>query len=400
MLLKLINKHKFILALVGTLLSSISYADEQSFVWHGYISQGVIQSENSNFINDDGDLSFELTELGINGSYQISPSLRATSQVTYINGGNRLSDGARLDYLLLDWAAVNTFDWQVNLYLGRTKSYNLLHSSTRDVPMVRPSIILPQSVYFDAFRDTAIGGDGAVLAVSYTSSQYGEFDFTLGSGPTQLTTKQTKTLMGELAEGDLDHRKDLQLALYWRPIDSNWQYGIALLDAAFQYQASEFDRLYQNGSFVIERANINAMYQGEHWEFVTELNFSRLIINDFIAPGFFRDSIGQGFYSQLRYHLTDKIRLLTRYERFYSNRDDKNGSLASAATGGRVPSYFGFHNDVTAGISYDVADSLRLQLEHHWVKGGARLAPALAPNVTLNDSEYWRVWAAQLTYWF
>jgi len=63
----------------------MAIAADQNFQLHGFISQGVIDVEGSNFVNDDESLSAELTELGLNGSYQLNSTLRLTGQVVYFD---------------------------------------------------------------------------------------------------------------------------------------------------------------------------------------------------------------------------------------------------------------------------------------------------------------------------
>ena len=160
-------KRSLLLTIMCYLLPSVTIAAEQNFQLHGFISQGLIDVDGSNFVNDDESLSAELTELGLNGSYQLNSTLRLTGQIVYLDGGNRYAKGSRVDYALLDWSVYDSSSWQANVYLGRFKNNHWLYSSSRDVPFARPSIILPQSVYFDGFRDIAVGGDG-VASVSYT----------------------------------------------------------------------------------------------------------------------------------------------------------------------------------------------------------------------------------------
>ena len=177
MVVKSVNKLFFIaLAAVFSLCSLHVGASDQDFQFHGFAAQGVIDVSGSDFVNNDGSLSPKLTELGINGSYQLSSNLRLAGQVVYLNGGNRYEEGVRVDYALLDWSAYESANWQANIYLGRFKNNHWLYSSPRDIPFARPSIILPQSVYFDGFRDIAVGGDGAAIKVSHSNDDCGDCD--------------------------------------------------------------------------------------------------------------------------------------------------------------------------------------------------------------------------------
>ena len=109
-------------AMALTILCSGAVLAESELSWQGFVAQGLIQAPDSGFVNDDGELSAELTEIGVNGRYSLSPSWHLAGQLVYLDGGNRYPTGARLDYLFLDWAFYNNSDWQANLYLGRVKN--------------------------------------------------------------------------------------------------------------------------------------------------------------------------------------------------------------------------------------------------------------------------------------
>ena len=181
--------------LFAVLLCASPVLGAAELAWHGFMAQGVSRSQHSGFINNSGDWSAELTELGLNGHLSISPALRLAGQLVYLNGGNRYPPGLRVDYLFLDWTAYSSLDWQLNLYAGRYKNQHWLYSSTRDVPFTRPSIVLPQSIYFDAFRDVAVSSDGAALR-AHSGNTVGDFTFNWSYGTTPISQKQSQLLLG------------------------------------------------------------------------------------------------------------------------------------------------------------------------------------------------------------
>lgn len=366
---------------------------------HGFISQGVIEANGSDFVNDDESLSFELTEIGINASYQLADTLRLAGQAVYIEGGNRYADGARIDYALLDWTAFQSQSSKLNLYLGRYKNYHWLYSSTRDVPFTRPSIVLPQSIYFDGFRDIAVGGDGIAMSYKLSNNIIGDLDLNLSYGTSDISDKQRTIILSEFATGDMEHDLDYQGSIYWQPADSQWRFGVSGLDSEFSYDAGINDA-FLDADITLQRFIVNALYEGEHWEFSGEAFQERFVFDGFNSPTFHQDNKGQGAFVQTRYQLNSDIRLLARFERFFANKDDKNGSKLTKATYGQIPSYFGYQHDITVGASFELYPNVRLQFEHHWVKGTARLTPVVVPNTVLNDEEHWQMWAAQLMYWF
>lgn len=393
------KKCVILLCALTTSLSLNIQAKEHGLSFHGFVAQGLAQAKKSNYINDDGDVSTKLTDVGLNASYVINDRMRVSGQVVYTEGGNRYDSGVRVDYALLDWNLYSTANWQVNTYLGRFKNYHWLYSSTRDVPMTRPSIILPQSIYFDAMRDVSIGGDGINVAIKYHRDSLGEFDFNISSGKSPMSDEQTEIIMGHDSTGDLDHDYDLQASLYWKPSLSDWRFGVALTDAEFGYKKGHEDA-FSDGVIDMQRLYANAYYQAENWTFSAEVMQEKMQLDGLLYPSFYNSQTGQGGFVQVEYDVTKDIQLMARYEHFYTNKDDKHGDNLEKSTGGLVPSHFGYQNDGTLGFTYHLSSNTQIQFEHHWIKGTARLTPIVIPNPKANNNEYWQLWAMQLMYWF
>lgn len=366
--------------------------------WHGFISQGLIQAPETNFVNLDDSISAELTDIGVNMSWALSDKLRLAGQLVYLDGGRRYTKGTRLDYLFLDWTLYSDFDWRLNMFVGRFKNQHWLYSATRDVPFTRNAIVLPQSVYFDSFRDIAVGSDGLALKSTH-NTRIGEIELNWSWGATNLSKEQSQILLSTQAQGNADQDYVHQASLFWRPDQSAWQLGVSLLDSDFSYKKAEAD-LYSDGAMTVQRVMFNGRYAAELWELSGEWVQERLDISDFYVPGFKRNSFSQGWYVQGRYNLMPRTWALLSLDSFDLDKDDRSGVKFSQSTGGMVPAYFGYQDDVTFGLTYDFKDNLRLTMEHHWVKGTARLAYPVMPDVQNNKSEYWQMWALQLMYWF
>ena len=81
-----------------SLLSLCAQAqDVKKVQWHGYVSQGLTQSVDSDYLTDNNDITTDLTEIGINGRWQIQDQLALVGQLNYLNGGNRYESGGRVD---------------------------------------------------------------------------------------------------------------------------------------------------------------------------------------------------------------------------------------------------------------------------------------------------------------
>ena len=384
---------------VALMASNVS-ANSQNYQVHGFIAQGLIDVNNGDFVNDESKVSPKLTEIGFNASYQLSSKLRLAGQVVYLNGGNRYAEGIRVDYALLDWSVFESIDWQANIYLGRFKNNHWLYSSSRDVPFARPSIILPQSVYFDGFRDIAVGADGAAMKISHSDDDFGNFDFNLSYGTSPVSDRQSDIILSEFALGSIAQDRDIQGSIYWQPPFSSWRFGVSYLDSDFTYKENSVEDMFFDGGFSFHFYTVNALYEGEVWEFSGEIYQEHFITKGFYHPLFNNDPIGQGMYLQSRFKVNNELTLLARYETFYNNKEDKNGEKLSEESGGLIPEYFAYHRDATVGLSYDISSNLRLRFEYHWFQGASRLTPVVLPNPQVNSSKNWNLWAMQLMYWF
>ncbi|GHG76800.1 hypothetical protein GCM10010919_31940 [Alishewanella longhuensis] len=387
------NSRQFYL-LISLCLLPLSIQAESLSV-HGFLAQGLAQAKKSNAVNNSGDLSAALTEVGINANWKVSSRLKLSGQLVYLNGGNRYPEGGRLDYLFLDISLLDDFDHQLNLYLGRYKNQHWLYSSTRDVPFTRPSIMLPQSIYYDAFRDIAVASDGVAIK-GYLQGSSGELEYNWSLGATNITKAQSQILLSPVVQGEAKQKFVHQASLFWQSLGSQATYGISLLDSDFSYGAADFDFFF-DADLTVQRFMLTWRYQAEKWELAAELMQERLSIKGFYQPGFRRDQKGQGGYLLGRYQLSTKLSALITLDYLTQNKNDKRGSSLPEIG---IPAYFGYQQSIMFGLSYAFAKNWQWQVEHHWVDGTGRLSPSLIPDLALNNQRYWQVWALQLTYRF
>ncbi len=364
--------------------------------WHGFVAQGIIQSNDSNFVNHDGDPSVRLTEIGINASYRLNQSLRLAGQAVYLNGGNRYPEGLRMDYLFLDWKLLDSFEWQVNLNVGRFKNYHWQYSSTRDVPHTRPSIILPQSIYFDVFRDVSLGSDGVALIGKHIND-FGEWDFNWSYGRSEVSDTQQINLFTPLAKGELKQDFDHQLSLSWQPHAANFEVGVAFVDADFSYRKGPQDGLV-DGNVTTQRSMLRLKYESENWDFSSEIMKERVIFDGIVGDGLYSDVTAEGGYIQGQYFVSPSITAVARLDLFDLDRTDRDGQIRQQTTG--IPAYFAYMDQFMVGLSWDFTKQWKVRGEFHRVKGAGRLAPVILPDLQSNNSEYWDVWAVQFMYWF
>lgn len=389
---------KGFIAFWGLIAGCVQANDDLS--WHGFIAQGITQSQHSAYITDDNAFSFESTEIGINAIYTLNSNVSIAGQLVYLDGGNRYRQGSRVDYLFIDWRVAQYFDWQMNLHLGRYKNRHWLYSATQDVPHTRPSIILPQSVYYDGNRDMALSSDGVALqSTKVGDSGSWEVRWSLGRSP--LAKEETNKFLSPLAQGRVKQDFVHQFSTYWQPNFSQWQVGFSVLQSDFTYKPAEQDILL-NGTSSVDRLTLAVRYDSENWEFSSELLRDRLRYRGDFTQGVTLDidKTGEGGYAQFRYFLTDAITGLMRIDSYDVDRKDRDGRLLDLNPLGPIPRYYGYMDTATVGLSWDFAQQMRVSAELSRTRGAGRLATVLFPNTLIQADPYWNTWSVQFMYWF
>ncbi|MFZ1712642.1 MAG: hypothetical protein WAT53_06210, partial [Nitrosomonas sp.] len=131
---------------------------------NGFLSQGYVKTDQNNFFGkSDGKGSLDFRELGLAASLRPTEKLQLSGQLLWRRAGEGSRRGISIDFGFLDYSFVTRPAGELGIRLGRTKNPLGFYNDTRDVPFTRPSIILPQSIYFDRTRNLALASDGAQL---------------------------------------------------------------------------------------------------------------------------------------------------------------------------------------------------------------------------------------------
>jgi hypothetical protein len=368
----------------------------------GFAAQGMVQTNHSGYINDSNKLSFHLTEIGLNTRFKINDSLSLAGQVVHLDVDNRYAKGTRVDYAFLDWQP-NLFDngnWSFQAQVGRVKNNHWLYSSTRDVPHTRLTTILPQSVYFDGFRDVALGSDGVAIQIDHLST-LGTWQIKWSYGASPINHAQRDRLFSPLAKGQLSQDYTHQLSVFFAPNNTNVEVGISLLDSDFRYTANPVENdPFVDGRATSQRIMLHAQYFAENWELAAEIMRERGVFKDALFAGFSADQFGDGGYLQGRYLLTPQHSVIARIDLYDMNENDRAGTRLPLQTQGVVPEYFTYMDQATLGWQWRIAEQWQLQTDIHLIKGAGRLTPILFPDPVLNPNKYWAMWSMQLMYWF
>ena len=377
----------------------------EGFQVHGFLTQGYfLTSKNNNLFGestDGGSLGF--TEIGANASWVPRPDVQLAIQGLSRRAGGASEGEPELDFALLDYAAVETVDRRLGVRAGRVRLPLGLYNDTRDVAFTRPSILLPQSIYFDRARELAISGDG-ILFYAEERGAWGNFmlDF---AGPyfQRIGTENAEFgIFGFELPGDLESRVSFMGRLiYETPVQ-----GLRLAITGARLLAKYNPRFDPSqdlgpGDDTFEPLIFSAQYEAEHWSLTGEYARRRTKdegLSSEAFPNFDLDIVGESYYVQGIYRIDPHWEMVLRYDVFYANVDDRDGSKTEAATG--TPSSFQFAKDWTFGVRYNITPSWMARAEYHNVYGGTvYLLSQDNPDPFALDKK-WDIFALLLSYRF
>lgn len=172
------------------------------FQLYGFLSQGYVKTSANRFYGESDKGSWDLREIGVNLSYRPRPELLISGQLLSRTAGNMYDGELRLDYGLIDYAPLMDLDRTMGVRLGRLKNPLGLYNDTRDVPFTRPSIFLPQSIYFDRVRNLELSLDGGGLYGDFVTDA-GEFFFQLNYGLMDVDKNVEAAFLGQDWPGEM-----------------------------------------------------------------------------------------------------------------------------------------------------------------------------------------------------
>jgi hypothetical protein len=345
---------------------------------HGFFSLTLVNTSDNNFFGQSDDqISNEYSEVGANASWRLTPDLQLSAQLLSHRAGGTDDGDVRLDYGLLDWTMTSSEEGRSGMRVGRIKTAYGLYNKTRDVPFTRPSIILPQSIYFDRTRNLTVSADGVELFVE-RYHENGSLSASFAYGQPQTNTEAaTVALVGLNPPGHLDSKLAPDFQVIYEGAGGKYRLGFTALHLDLRYKPGYSDRL-GAGRFKLTPLIFSAQYNAEKWSLTSEYASRRISVTDF-GPYFYNgDALGESYYLQATYRLAPKWEALLRYDVYYADKGDRTGKDFAAAT--RLPAFTRYAKDWTAGVRFDVTPQFMLRAEVHHVDGTGFLAVQDNPN--------------------
>lgn len=321
---------------------------------HGFASQSYLFTSGNDFFGHSTNTgSLDFTEMGINGSWRPLPQLQASMQIVYRRAGKTDDSKVRIDFGFLDYSFISDADKVLGVRMGRVVNPIGLYNDTRDMPFTRPSILLPQSIYFDVNRNFALSGDGIQV--------YGEYRSKLGDFFLHANGFYPRT-------NDPDLRQGLSPNLSGQPswltrLIYEWDAGRIRLGVT----SGQFNAGYQpsSGSFRFSPIIISAQYNAENWSLTSEYAIRHVGLKESLQT--LANFTGESYYFQGSYRFTNQLEGFLRYDVLYADRNDRGGKEYAAETG--LPAYNQFAKDITAGLRWDITSQFMVRAEYHRING-------------------------------
>lgn len=363
---------------------------------HGFASQAVLQSTDNYYFGDSPSTSFDFTEIGLNASYQADPRLLFSGQLLVRRAGEMYDGTPSLDYGLVDFTPLSNLDLRLGVRLGRIKNPFGLYNETRDVPFTRPSIFLPQVIYYDKVRNLLLSYDGIMLYGERYSDQ-GNVSLNLGVGQSVIDENVEWAYLGGDFPGDL--RADgvnwgIGSLWYTTPADE-LKLGLSAILTEMDFNAGA-ESFLNSGTIDVFDWVASFQYNAEDWTISAEYSRTPTRWND-LGPYFpFEDQVMEGYYLQGAYRLRPNLELMTRYEEGFANRQDRDGRDFSLLTGNTTPRFDFFSKIWTLGLRWDINPNIMFRLEFQRHDGTFALSIRENPNPNELVRE-WNVFGASIS---
>lgn len=366
---------------------------------HGFLSQGYIKTtDTKNDVFGDsssGKGSFDFREIGVNASHRPLTNLQFSMQLLSRQTGEDSKGGIRIDYGFVDYTAYATESKEFGVRLGRTKNPFGFYNDTRDVPFTRPSILLPQSIYFDRARNLALASDGVQL-YGESRSNWGDITVQFVTGFPQVDAKSTEAaILRKDQPGDLTPKLSYLGRIIYERDGGRVRLAITGAEVNAGYDTGVNDLL-RAGSFEFLPLMFSAQYNAEHWSITSEYALRHIDLKNF-HPRVDQSFTGESFYFQGIYRFNSAWEAVLRYDVLFVDRKDRDGDEFQAATG--RPDHSRFAKDLTVGLRWNITPSIMLRGEYHRVDGTGWLSTLDNPNPAFTD-RHWNLFAAQVSYRF
>ncbi|MGM0982689.1 MAG: hypothetical protein ACQEXG_04590 [Pseudomonadota bacterium] len=329
---------------------------------HGFMSQALVITDDNDFFgpSSENEGSLKFTEIGANASLRPHQDLLLAAQVLSRRAGGEGEDARPvLDYGVLDYQMLSDQQRTFGVQVGRFKNPFGFYNETRDVAFTRPSILLPQSIYFDRTRSLGLSADGArVYAEERFDSGVVRFKGGVGKPTTRNLAKQ---LFSERLDPSVSGETSSIAQVIYEHSNGHFTAAASTADVNLDVNLGP-----NNGELNFQPWILSLQYDMENWAITGEYAIRNLSLS---GSGAIRNSdiTGESWYIQYLRRFNEKWQWLIRYDSLVSDKSDRSGRQYEKM--GFGPSHSRFAKDITLGLQWNLNPRVMMAAEYHHVDG-------------------------------
>ena len=343
---------------VPAMAANAQSMDDLNLQVHGYATQGFLYSNHNSWNGtDSSNGSAAWTEAVVNLSAQPQNKLRIGVQTRYFllgDYGNQIT---------LDWAQV---DYRVNGKLGfragKVKTPTGLWNETQDIDTAHLWVLLPQSVYPIASRDSLLDHYGAVVYGAVPLGERNKIEYRAYGGTRIITGDDS--VFQPLRDQGITVPNGIRGPVYggmlrWYTPLPGLMFGAS---ADIEHPSGEIDYLQFSGTIQSKRALIPSFFgKYEHGKLMLAGEYDRAPIESTIQlqgiPPIADPTDYRAFYGMASYKASSKLSAGAYYSSFMNRSAPVSASR--------------FQKDWTIAARYDFNTYLYAKAEQHFIRGTA-----------------------------
>lgn len=376
----------------------------KDLIWHGFISQNFILTDENNFLGSSSDGSFKSNEAALNASWKPSESLQLSLQGIYKQIGTAEPKGGRIDYAIADWRIVDEFSHGFGVRAGRLKNPYGFFNETRDVAATNISILLPESIYIDYLSQLFHSSDSAGF-YGHREMVQGTFSYNMQYGRPILNDQITRSIVGAPdTRGTFSDERSFITRFAYEDAAGFWRAALSYIYFIGDFKAGPNDFMLglSDGDLTTQQLLLSLELNVNDLQVTTEIQR-----RDTELEGIYPFNIlekGLSYYLQFAYNLTSNLKVYVRRDEVFRFKDDKKGKDYIAQIKAIDPSserqfHSTFAKDTTLGFRYSPNFEWSFALEVHHIDGTYWLPDIENPDIGA-QKRYWNMFLAQVAYRF
>lgn len=400
------------------LVSNVWAFDAGQVQIHGFLSQGFLQTDENNYLAETKDGTFQFNEFGINFSTELTDNLRVGVQFFGRDLGPEGNDEVKLDWAFMDY---RWKDW-MGLRIGKMKLDYALYNETREMDMLRTTVMLPQSIYAELWRDSFATIKGVGIYGTVPAALAGSFAYSAQIGVLPLSDEGgfAAAMEDSLSAYKLDVTK--MDSDYMYTLNLTWNTPLKGLRAKYSwYELQGFSVSGKVSGLIPYDLNRDGVISPGEGLPISQMSYDTPVfrgyfvgleytIGDFILAGEFTDgdfnsriNLGygnmarpplpsRGWYVSGSYRFNELFSAAVTYSDYIPNMYDEDGNQQVRAGNNDFEAWL---KTWTLSTRFDFNDNWLLKLEASWNDGfGAYDSMANKPG---DLEQYWWLFAAKAT---